>query len=241
MSFVVRAWSRRSSRTSPPLSIARLPSTWTVRGRKRSKTRSCRLRAKSAPVFVVARSRCSSACLNASGDAYFRAVKRRARRRVRARRPQNQAHLRKTQKEWLHTRDACGNKAEFIDYPQWRRVDERTQDDPEMGLALTGDNRCPEAALSCGSLQRRALGPVGRERPVFRHVDPNGVVGQRCPHVQRSDFQIASSGPCKYWIEKCGGGRGYGRRAIAISAASPALKLKERRCSSTDNPRHHLI
>jgi uncharacterized protein YecT (DUF1311 family) len=44
------------------------------------------------------------------------------------RRPQKQAHLRKTQKEWLHTRDACGNKAECIDDLQWRRVDELTQE-----------------------------------------------------------------------------------------------------------------
>lgn len=44
------------------------------------------------------------------------------------RRPQKQAHLRKTQKDWLHTRDACGSKADCIDELQWRRVDELSQE-----------------------------------------------------------------------------------------------------------------
>jgi uncharacterized protein YecT (DUF1311 family) len=44
------------------------------------------------------------------------------------RRPDKQAHLRKTQKEWLHARDVCGNKADCIDDLQWRRVDELTQE-----------------------------------------------------------------------------------------------------------------
>jgi uncharacterized protein len=44
------------------------------------------------------------------------------------RRPQKQAHLRKTQKEWLRERDACGSKAECIDDLPWRRVDELTEE-----------------------------------------------------------------------------------------------------------------
>ncbi len=44
------------------------------------------------------------------------------------RRPQKQAHFRKTQKEWLHARDACGYKADCLDDLQWRRVDELTQE-----------------------------------------------------------------------------------------------------------------
>jgi hypothetical protein len=68
-SFVVRARSRRSSRTRPPFSVAASPSTATIRARKRSKTRSWRLRANSAPVLADERRRCSSACLKASGEA----------------------------------------------------------------------------------------------------------------------------------------------------------------------------
>ncbi len=49
-------------------SLAASPSTATTRARKRSNTRSCRLRANSAPVFADARRRCSMACLNASGE-----------------------------------------------------------------------------------------------------------------------------------------------------------------------------
>jgi hypothetical protein len=58
----------------PPFSVAASPSTATMRARKRSKTRSCRLRAKSLPVLVALLRRCSSACLNPSGDVYVRAV-----------------------------------------------------------------------------------------------------------------------------------------------------------------------
>jgi len=41
---------------------------------------------------------------------------------------QKQAHLRKTQKEWLRERDGCGSKAECIDDLPWRRVDELTEE-----------------------------------------------------------------------------------------------------------------
>src|SRR5260221_14582964 len=66
MSLVVRARSTRSSTTRPPLIIALSPSSLTMRARKRSKTSSWRLRAKSTPLTDVERSRFSRACLNAA-------------------------------------------------------------------------------------------------------------------------------------------------------------------------------
>jgi hypothetical protein len=56
------------TKARPPLSVAASPSTATTRARKRSNTRSCRLRANSAPVFADVRRRCSRACLKASGE-----------------------------------------------------------------------------------------------------------------------------------------------------------------------------
>ncbi len=76
MSRVVRARSRRSSRTSPPFNVAVSPSTATTLARKRSNTRSWRRRAKSGPLPAAERTRCSRACLKASGEAYVRAVTR---------------------------------------------------------------------------------------------------------------------------------------------------------------------
>ena len=60
-SFVVRARSRRSSRTSPPFSVAASPSTATIRAEEAIEDESWRLRANSAPVLADERRRCSSA------------------------------------------------------------------------------------------------------------------------------------------------------------------------------------
>lgn len=68
---MVRARSRRSSRATPPLSVAASPNTTAIRARKRSKTASSRVRATGTPAGVASLSRCSSACLKAAGDSYF--------------------------------------------------------------------------------------------------------------------------------------------------------------------------
>jgi hypothetical protein len=61
--------STRSSTTRPPLSMALSPSSRAMRARKRSKTRSWRLRAKSIPLDDEERRRVSTACLNAAAVA----------------------------------------------------------------------------------------------------------------------------------------------------------------------------